>query len=246
MRDQAHTPARKDLDKDFPLRGFIACGCCGQTVTAGWSKGRNARYPYYLCHTKGCVDYRKSIRKDIIESQFKELLQDLRPTQDLFFLAKEMFADLWQDRLERANADSGVLQNEMKAIEYKVEQFLNRIVETDSSTLITTYEKQVRKLEEKKIELSEKIQKCGRPLQTFDETFRTAFGFLSNPCKLWESDRLEDKRSVLKLVFAESLPYYRNEGFRTAAMSLPFSLLSDLKGGNNELVGRLGIEPRTY
>ena len=245
MNGQANAPARKDLDEDFPLRGFISCGGCGKPVTAAWTKGRNGRYPYYLCHTKGCSDYRKSIRKEQIETEFSELLQDLRPTQDLFFMAKEMFEDLWGDRQERAKADSGVILSEVKAIEHKVEQFLNRIVETDNATLVTTYEQQVRKLEEKKIELSEKVQKCGRPLDTFDDTFRTAFGFLANPHKLWESDRLEDKRSVLKLVFAERLPYYRNEGFRTTALSLPFCLTEQLKGANNELVELAGIEPAT-
>ena len=63
----------------------------------------------------------------------------------------------------------------------------------------------------------------------FEPTFRTAFGFLSNLDKLRASERLEDKRPVLKLVFAKRLSYYRNEGFRTAAFSLPFLLLDGLK-----------------
>ena len=116
---------------------------------------------------------------------------------------------------------------------------------SESSVLITTYENKVRKLEEQKVAINEKIQNCGRPLKNFDDTFRTAFGFLANPCKLGESDRLEDKRSVLKLVFAERLPYDRNEGFRTASLSLPFLLLEDLKGSNYELVGPPGFEPGT-
>ena len=59
------------------------------------------------------------------------------------------------------------------------------------------------KLEAQKIEVSEKIANCGRPLGSFDETLRTAFDFLENPYKLWVSARLEDKRAVLKLTFAE-------------------------------------------
>ena len=43
-----------------------------------------------------------------------------------------------------------------------------------------------------------------------------------NPCYLWESDRIEDKRAVLKLTFAERLAYTRGEGFRTALTSSPF------------------------
>lgn len=117
-----------------------------------------------------------------------------------------------------------------------IENHFERIVKTDSQSLITTYENEIQKLEQEKIMMSEKTMKCGRPLTTFDETFRTAFGFLSNPYKLWTPERMEDKRSVLRLVFAERLPYYRNEGFRTAQtdqISLPFSALENLNGGGS-------------
>jgi hypothetical protein len=47
----------------------------------------------------------------------------------------------------------------------------------------------------------------GRPVRSFDETVRTAFGFLASPYQLWTSDRIEDKRTVLKLAFADRLAY---------------------------------------
>ena len=62
-----------------------------------------------------------------------------------------------------------------------------------------------------------------------EPTLRTAFGYLSNPHKQRDSKRLEDKRSLLNLILAKRLSYYRNEGFRTAAFSLPLWLLEDLK-----------------
>ena len=46
----------------------------------------------------------------------------------------------------------------------------------------------------------------------------------------------EDKRAVLKLVFAERLPYHRNEGYRTAKTSLPFKALEDIHMGKFEMV----------
>ena len=130
-------------------------------------------------------------------------------------------------------------------IERKVEQFLERVVETDSLTLASTYENKIHKLEKEKVTIDQKIKNCGRPLKSFDETFEPAVRFLANPYKLWESERLEDKRSVLKLVFAERLTYDRNEGVRTSVLSLPFSLLSNLKGSEYAMVELRGIEPLT-
>jgi len=63
--------------------------------------------------------------------------------------------------------------------------------------------------------------------------------------KLWVSERLEDKRTVLKLAFAERLAYTRNEGFRTAVPALPFKVLADLKCGKTEMARPEGFEPPT-
>ena len=62
-------------------------------------------------------------------------------------------------------------------------------------------------------------------MRSFDETVRTTLDFLSNPWKLWASGRLEDRRAVLKLAFADRLVYSRNEGVRTANTTLPFKVL---------------------
>lgn len=103
---------------------------------------------------------------------------------------------------------------------------------------IQKYETEISRLESEKIILREKIEKCGRPLAPFEDCFRTAMSFLSNPCYHWSSDRLDDKRMVLRLVFAKKLAYHRKEGFRTPkneALSLPFRYLQNLVPGNYEM-----------
>jgi hypothetical protein len=81
----------------------------------------------------------------------------------------------------------------------------------------------------------EKIANCGRPLRSFDETLRTSLDFLANPCNLWGSERLEHKKAVVKLAFADRLAYVRNEGFRTPALSLPFKVLADFKSSESKM-----------
>lgn len=77
------TPARKDISEEFPLRGFIVCDDCGSPLTSCWSKGRNGKYPYYMCFQQGCESYRKSIKRDVLEGEFEALLRDLKPTEGL-------------------------------------------------------------------------------------------------------------------------------------------------------------------
>ena len=44
-----YAPRRKNLNEDFPLRGFVLCDDCGETLTACWTKGRGKYHPYYHC-----------------------------------------------------------------------------------------------------------------------------------------------------------------------------------------------------
>jgi DNA invertase Pin-like site-specific DNA recombinase len=241
----AKAPARKDLREDFPLRGFVSCACCGEALTACWSTGRSRRYAYYLCDTKGCAEHRKSFRKEKIEGEFDTLLTDLVPTTGLFNLAFVMLRDLWNEKLSSGSERLSSLHSELRDIERKIDQLLNRIVDATNDSVVAVYEKRIRDLEMQKAITQEKAASCGTPRVSFGETYRTAFDFLANPWKLWRSERLEDRRAVLRLAFADRLTYARNEGYRTAQISIPFKMIGDFKMQKNGMVEPIGIEPTT-
>ena len=93
--------------------------------------------------------------------------------------------------------------------------------------------------------MQEKVAKCGRPLRGFDESFRTAMDFLSNPHELWASGRIEDRHAVMKLTFADRLEYIRGEGFRPPEATLPFKALGGIFGNENKMARPAGLEPAT-
>lgn len=110
---------------------------------------------------------------------------------------------------------------------------------------MASYERQVKQMEEQRIIIQDKIKKCGTFDKGLDESVRTAFQFLENPHKYWASAGLEGKRLVLKATFARPLGYHRQRGFRTAALSLPFSVLREFSDSDSEVVPRTGFEPVT-
>ncbi len=236
-------PVRADSHEDFPLRGFVACGCCGNPLTSAWSKGRHKKYPYYLCHNKGCAMKGKSIRKETLEGEFEGLLKELKLSPDLFELAYAAFKACWDKAETHAKERLTRLKYELSQVERRIDQLLDRITDSDSMAVITAYEKKIAALEFTKAEITEKIAKMGKSKPDFNKVFRTAFAFLANPCNLWYSDAYEDKRAVLKLVFADKLTYVRNEGFRTAKTTLPFNMLEAFANPNSEMVPPAGIEP---
>jgi site-specific DNA recombinase len=220
----AKAPARKDLNEDFPLRGFVACGDCEKPLTACWSRSKTGKHhPYYFCFTRGCESHRKSIARDRLEGDFEAILQSLQPSEAMSTIVQDMFRKAWTMRQKQADAMKLASQKEATVIDKQIELLVDRIVESESATAIAAYERKIAKLEQDKLIALEKCAKGTTSKYTYEEMFELALGFLSNPWKLWKSDRLEDKRTVLKLAFAKRLPYHRGQGFRTPQPSVPFA-----------------------
>ncbi len=112
-----------------------------------------------------------------------------------------------------------------------------------SAILITSNKRQIKTLEEQRLVLQERIQKCGEFDSTVTETARTAFQFFAKPYQRWVSGDISVKRLVLKTTFARPLTYDRKEGYRTKALSLPFSLFREFSDTESEVVPRKGLEP---
>lgn len=243
LTEGAKAPARPDLNADFPLRGFILCNYCSKPLTACWSQGKAKKYAYYLCPTKGCASYRKSIAREKLEGEFEALLHRLRPSETLFALAKAMLSDLWDIRLAQSADSAKAMKSKLTRIEKQSEQLLDRVVEASSMSVVEAYEARIAKLEREKALIREKLVSTAKPLHSFEQTFEHAMSFLANPWKIWASGELDLKRTVLRLAFAERLPYCRNDGLRTPAIAAPFKALGEIHSGMCEMASPRGFEP---
>jgi site-specific DNA recombinase len=243
LAGNARAPSRVDVTADFPLRGFVACDDCGHPMTANWSKGRQASYPYYLCRQRDCASRGKSVARAKIEQAFERLLQSMTPARELFELASTHFRDLWNAHMRSASERKAAMKREVVEIDRKVAVLLDRVVEAESTTIMKALEGRVEELEQRKLVVAEAIAKCGTAARDYDASFRTALRFIANPWNLWSSDRLEDKRAVLKLTFSDLLRYDRHEGFRTPEIAFPLKLLWGISGKLEEMARPEGFEP---
>ncbi len=243
MKEKAKTPARKDLNIDFPLRGTVQCGDCDTPLTACWTKGRSKHYPYYYCFNKGCTSHGKSINREKIEGEFEAFLKKLTPSKGLFSTATKMFKTWWSYRQAQLEQRGRTFERDIAKLDQQIENIMDRLVEAESPSVVKAYEKRIQKLETDKAVLVEKSGQSLRPLRSFDTALRTALDFISNPHKLWASGRLEDRRAVLKLAFPGGFHYSRNEGLRTAGTPLPFKVLAGFPEGQIEMAEREGFEP---
>ena len=74
----AKAPKRKNIGDAFALRGIAICACCNVPLRSSFTKGNGGSYHYYLCQTKGCPSYGKSIPRDKLEGEFGEIVKTLR------------------------------------------------------------------------------------------------------------------------------------------------------------------------
>ena len=239
------TFARQAVNEDFVMRNYVDCGCCGNALTAGWSKGRSKRYPYYTCQTRTCDLRGKSIRRDKIEGDFSEIIKELRPAPQLFYLAKDLFETFWNQRLNASEGRKEGLSRQTASLTRKIDALVERVVSTDSPSLISAYEAQIKKLEVKKTAITEQVQTGIEPVKPFDQMFKVAMKFIANPCIIWENGTLNQRRLLVRLAFPNNLTYDRESGYRTAQIALPFKLLGDKAMQNMKLVGPEGLEPPT-
>jgi hypothetical protein len=240
LKSTAKAPARKDINADFPLRGFILCNDCGKPLTACWSQGKYEKYPYYLCATKGCASYRKSIKRDELETAFEGVLQSLQPSPNLFKIVKAMFKDAWDMRIAQAGEAAKLLKANVAQLEKQIEALLDRIVDSGNATVVAAYEKRIEKLEREKVLAQEKLASNGKPRLTLEESFEHALAFLSSPWNLWCNGGLVERKTVLRLAFLEPLAYCRNQGLRTPSLAFPFKALGGFFGQQCEMARRTG------
>ncbi|PHR93705.1 MAG: recombinase [Robiginitomaculum sp.] len=227
-RAKVQAPVRKNISKDFTLRGFVTCGNCENILTSCWAKGRSKKYAYYHCRTKGCESYGKSIRRNQLEGEFEEILEALTPSKKLFAVARSMFKELWDHRISSHKDHAKALRKQIVETDKAIEGLLTRIVDADSTTVIKAYEKRISELEAGKFVLAEQISNLGKPKKAFEETFRTAMEFIANPSNLWVSGIQEHRQMVLKLAFAKRPTYTKGHGFRTAKPSKVFEVIQGL------------------
>lgn len=245
LKGVVYAPARKDINEDFPLRGFVACNECGEPMTSCWSKGRNKHYAYYLCDTPTCGSKRKSIARAKVEDGAEAILRSLEPASAVFAMAKAMFNDIWEARLLEGKASSSLLKAQIKDVDKQIDSLLDRIVDASSPSVIKAYETRIEKLEREKLRLEDKAENATGPRGHQSEFIEPALKFLASPWNIYKNGSLALKQTVLRLVLAEPLHYCRQNGYRTAKITFPFKVLADFSKQKCEMVGQAGLEPAT-
>jgi len=235
---------KSDVASDFPLRGLLRCSCCGTTMTASWSKGRNDRYPYYRCpNTQECNANPKSIRKEYVEDEFVELLSNVTPKTGLIKLTRAITEDVLANKEEELLNLTSSRKVEIKDIDKQIERLIDQLEGIKSHNVIGRFEQRIDALEAQKRQLQNEVENAKTALPDTNKAFERVFDFVGRPHSYWEAGNLKQKQMVQNMVFNRALMYSKQDGFGTVELSLPFNVLSKKNRDKNVLVETAGIEP---
>ncbi len=237
------THTKQFLNPDFPLRGFCLCVACKLPMTASWSTGRNGKFPYYRCKTRGCIERNKSVSKKRIEADFVSILAKIKPSEQVINLSKAIVRDVWSKKEHGVLLRRKGIETELSQIATEQRRLLERITRASDDKVIAVYETRIGKLTEHELVLKESLMSFNKHRPNIETALDIVFDFLKNPLVQWEKGDIHRKKLVLKLVFEQKLAYNRKSGFETAILSLPLRIFALPEAQKGVLVEMPGIEP---
>ncbi|HAU1475610.1 TPA: hypothetical protein JBI62_00870 [Legionella pneumophila] len=235
--------SRKCDNEDFPIRGFALCPNCKKAYTASWSKGRNNRYPYYRCSTKGCTLPKKSIKREDLENFFSGTLKQVTPSKQIIELAKAISTDVYNQRIQRQDSIIAGYKKDIKVLEKQIQCAVDKLIATKVEAVQKGLEHKIESLEEEKRELEYSINQLNNKEINFGTALDAVMSFIGNPYVAWADGDLKKKQLVHRLVFVNPIVIHPSEPIGTANLSLPFKMLGDFSEKNCQVVEAAGIEP---
>lgn len=224
LAEREKLPPRKDLHRDFPLRGFVLCPECAKPYTAFWAKGRNARFPYYQCRTQTCSHRHTCLRAERMHTDFENLLGQLKPRDRILEIVRIELLDQWNKKQGDVAALRQQRQRKLDAITEEIQKYLTTLSHCQNATVIQAIEEKIDDLEARKLRLGGPIEKPEKGDYDFQTALDLALDFLKKPMLMWQTGDLSQRRLVLRLVFTAPLVYDGKTGFQTACFSPPIAI----------------------
>ncbi|MEK7106120.1 MAG: recombinase family protein, partial [Patescibacteria group bacterium] len=206
------------LREDFPLKGILVCFDCKRKLTAAWSKGKNKKYAYYTCSSRGrhkSVSY----RSNVLEDQFMALLEALKPSKELSEVVKRLIVEKYNSKWALINQTSEYVREDLKKLDEKSQFILDKHAEgiyTDEEFLRLKEQIEIQYIVKKGL-LSEK-QLHQIDIETIMEFMKN---YLSNLDKIFTNTSLKGKLAIAGSIFPNGIEISEGK-VRTPEISLIF------------------------
>ncbi len=237
---------RKNLNQHFPLRGDLLCEACSKPVMGSFCGGRSSEYGYYYCCQKSCELKNKSVRYEIVHSQFNELLNALKPSPELISLTEKVFSKVWKEEAEILGSFQKDGLQKIDALNASLEQCVDELLSTKSLQAKKLIQARIDRFSEERDALKVRLESLACKAEGFGPVLKSVKELISDPSSAWTDGDLQRKQLIQRLIFPEQLIYeYSAQKFRKPSKALVFSFIEKIQHQKEGLVGPEGLEPPT-
>lgn len=209
----------------FPLKQFITCPYCNQSLTGDTPHGRKGqKYYYYRCYNKDCIAH-FNISKDKLENNFVEYLAKIKPEKPFLKLFKAVMKDVYNKSTEDARKSYKSLNKHLEDVINNKSKLIDLLIENKISQ--DAYNMKFEEFENAEKDLKLKIAVNDIPENDFNECLEYACDILNNLDSFWLNSKIDIKERLQKIIFPNGLRY-ESGVFRNSQMSSLFKIIGTL------------------
>jgi site-specific DNA recombinase len=238
----------KQAEVDWPLRGGFVQHTCGNPLTGGNTSNRPMSGSRYACSHCRAKELQRpvSTQREVVHHQFLTLMSDVRPTDGVQRLFREIVLRAWNNEFKEALVVSSKVDSELASLRDKK----SRIVDLYIDGKLSDDEKQekLRQLDVEAGKLELQRIDADNYVSEKEHIIDAALLFMSDPAMFWNLANLPIKKRIQDLIFPEGLVYDCMDGFRTPTLSNSYLLIKKIASEdakNPTLVAASGFEPLT-
>ncbi len=215
----------KHENEDVPLKNFLKCASCGQSMPGYIVKSKNLWY--YKCRRVGCCN-NKSAKK--IHGSFLSLLEPFKLTlsSEASLLVKREIKRALSMQIKQKLSDEAAIKIKLTAINNRIDRLEERFILEEITK--EQYLKFTEKYKQERVEVHQELEKCTQKVSNLDESIEKLLSFSSNLPSLWTSSDYTGKLNLQNLVFPKGIVYdKKNDECRTKEINPLFAYIAYLK-----------------
>lgn len=238
----------KQAEEDWPLRGGFLKHICGKPMTGSAPRGKSGPSPRYSCMAcrKSEIGAAVSKMRAPLHEDFMTLLNQVRPSENMQRLFKEITLRQWNQEFKEALSFSQKIDKEMAALMNRKSKILDlfieeQLTEEQKNEKIKDTDDSINALKLRRIEAEEVVEDK-------ESIIDGALMFMSEPASFWNLSGIELKKRVQDAIFPVGLTYDCEKGFRTPILSESYLLIKEIALAGDEnpnVVAASGLEPLT-
>ena len=210
--------------EELPLRGFLACSKCGETLTGSASRGRlGKRYFYYHCNH--CCKERYSALN--ANKLFEKILES--------FKVGSSFQKLYQEILMTKLISEGVdYKQEQRKIQKQLEVEKKRLENlqdmlADQEICSQDYKEMKTRYTKNITDLNKQLTKIKMSQKGIKSFLNSGLDLLQNLSKAYKNSSVELKQRIIGSIFPEKLVFDKTQ-CRTHKINEAISLILNIDG----------------